>query len=160
MMPRALKSMSNTLPNQSHHCNIGSLKSDYIITLMPTLQEHWYKVERITPGGLVLLGYFPSSTTILNAYPQSLHLTKWIAEQGWNESQERKSEAGRRGTNVHGGAELLLKREVLLRDMYDLEEWVKIWAFTEWFKINKIYSHEVEFPLFNPVFGYAGKADR
>src|SRR3989304_2753671 len=98
------------------------LKKQYKIELAETLQSHWYSVHKISDvkigakykkaGNSVttekFLGYFPSSTTILEAYPLSSFLVDWKVRQGATESDRILKEAGARGTNVHSGIEHLL----------------------------------------------------
>lgn len=134
----------------------------YIVELAKTLAGHWYHVWRVQPDGTKgeYLGVFPSSTTILNAYPQSAYLTQWIAEKGWHESQRIKSEAGERGTRIHEASELLEDGVELLEKDYSLEEWWKISSFVDW---HKEYNPELiakEFPVFSEAGGYAGRLDR
>ena len=134
----------------------------YIVELAETLSQHWYKVWKVKADGTKgrLVGVFPSSTTILNAYPQSAHLTKWIAEQGWNESQRIKSEAGERGTRIHTATEKLEDGEELFKGEYGLEEWWKICAFADWYHEYKPVLIAKEFPVFSAKGKYAGRLDR
>ena len=134
-------------------------KKNYRIELAPTLNNHWYSVYEKVKKKEKLLGCFPSSTTILNAYPQSLQLTQWIAEKGWSESQRIKSEAGERGTRVHGAIDLLLAGEKLFKENYSLEEWAKIAAFVGWYRE---YTPEIlgtEVALYSQKHGFCGRAD-
>ena len=104
------------------------LLKNYQVELAPTLSGHWYNVWQIDKRGRKkFLGTFPSATTILNAYPQSPHLTRWIAEHGWHESQQIKSEAGEQGTKVHAACDLLEEGIELSQTNYSLEEWKKTW---------------------------------
>ena len=134
----------------------------YIIELAKTLSHHWYHVWRALPDGAKgeYLGVFPSSTTILNAYPQSTYLTQWIAEKGWNESQRIKSEAGERGTRIHSACDALEDGIELLEQNYSLEEWYKIDSFVDW---HKEYNPELiakEMAIFSESGQYAGRFDR
>lgn len=131
-------------------------KKQYQIELAKTLSGHWYSVKEKDK----LLGYFPSSTTILLAFPQSLQLTKWIADNGWHESQRIKSEAGIAGTKIHTACDLLEEGVTLYERDYFTEEWVKIESFVNWFKeINpKLIAKEMA--VFSKKYGYAGKVDR
>ena len=136
-------------------------KKKYIIELAPTLTGHWYKVLSVSSKGKEKnLGVFPSSTTILNAYPQSVQLTKWIADQGWHESQRIKSEAGERGTRIHSACDRLETGEELLEAEYSLEEWWKICTFVRWYQEYKPELIVKEFPVFSRKGGYAGRLDR
>jgi len=133
---------------------------EYHIELAKTLAQHWYGVTEIGESGGQWLGYFPSSTTILNAYPQSAHLTRWIAEKGWNESQRIKSEAGERGTRIHSATEMLEEGIELLEKDYSIEEWWKIKAFVDWHRDYKPELIAKEMSVFSKVGGYAGTLDR
>jgi hypothetical protein len=132
-----------------------NFKTNYRIELAPTLSGHWYQVF----AGDKDLGYFPSVTTILNAYPQSQHLTRWIADQGWNESQRIKSEAGERGTNVHQAIEHLLAGQNLNRLGSSLEEWWKISTFVDWYHDFKPEVLATEIALFSKKYKFAGRVD-
>ncbi|MCH7686178.1 MAG: hypothetical protein IH899_05785, partial [Planctomycetes bacterium] len=80
----------------------------YKIELAPTLKNHWYSVhETLKSGKEKFLGYVPSSTTVLLAFPQSEQLTKWIAEKGYSEAQRIKSEKGESGSLIHAACDLL-----------------------------------------------------
>ena len=106
------------------------------------------------------LGTFASSTTILNAYPQSAHLTQWIAEKGWNESQRIKSAAGEAGTRIHAACDALEDGIELQKSNYSLEEWWKINAFVKWYTEYKPELIAKEFAVFSKKGKYAGRLDR
>jgi hypothetical protein len=137
------------------------LKS-YIVELADTLSGHWYKVWKLKKDGSKgrFLGIFPSSTTILNAFPQSTYLTQWIAEKGWNESQRIKSEAGERGTRIHIATELLEEGTELNKEGYSTEEWYKISSFVDWYNEYKPELIAKEFAVFSRKGKYAGRLDR
>lgn len=130
-------------------------KKKYTIALAPTLNQHWYGIHK----GKKFLGYFPSATTILNAYPQGAHLNKWIGENGWNESQRILKEAGARGTKVHDAIELLLDGDQLWSHQFSLDEWSRINSFVDWYKEVKPEILGVEVALFSKKYGYAGRVD-
>jgi hypothetical protein len=141
----------------------------YIIELAKTLQSHWYHCWRMQPDGSKgeYLGVFPSSTTILNAYPQSAHLTRWIAEQGWNEAQAIKSAAGERGTTIHKGIEFLLDGGELCEGEYmpghnrpvSLEEYWKLFTFVSWHNEYQPKIIVKELKIFSEQGQYAGTLD-
>jgi len=157
----------------------------YTIELAPTLSQHWYHVWQVKKprvnlkkgdavfGEMLIfkkgrfLGTFPSATTILNAYPQSPHLTRWIADQGWNEAQAIKSAAGERGTTIHKGIEWLLDGNEL-REGYMLpggyralsvEEYWKLSTFVSWYNEYKPTIIAKEMRVFSKKGGYAGTLD-
>jgi len=134
----------------------------FIVELAPTLSAHWYNVWKQKPNGTKgrFLGTHPSSTTILNAYPQSPQLTKWIAEMGYNESQQYKESKGRSGTKIHAACDALEGGAMLNREEYSLEEWWKISTFVDWFAAFQPEPIAAEFPIFSPSGKYAGRLDR
>lgn len=133
-----------------------NFKTQYRVELAPTLSGHWYFVWQDNK----LLGTFPSSTTILNAYPQSQYLTKWIAENGWEESQRIKTEAGTSGTKIHKACDYLEEGITLNKLDYSLEEWWKISTFVQWHKDYKPELIATEIPVFSKKGKYAGRVDR
>jgi len=131
-------------------------KHNYKVELAKTLTGHWYSVWEEDK----FLGHFPSSTTILNAYPQSQHLTKWIAEQGWQESQRIKTEAGLKGTNIHSACDYLEEGAELNEASYSTEEWYKVTAFYKWYEVTLPKLIAKELPVFSKKGKFAGRADR
>ncbi len=131
------------------------LINPYKVRIAQTMAGHWYEVWE----GEERLGVFPSATTILNAYPQSIQLTKWIADNGWNEAQKLKSQAGDHGTKVHDAIERLIKGDVLEVRKYALVEWLKIYTFTQWWAEHQPEVVAQELPLFSKKYGYAGRTD-
>ena len=134
----------------------------YVVELAKTLSAHWYHVWKAKPNGDKgrYVGAFPSATTILNAYPQSAHLTKWIAENGWNESQKIKTDAGKAGTRIHHACDLLEAGTTLHERDYSVEEWYKIASFVDWHRATQPTLIATEFPVFSPKGRYAGTLDR
>lgn len=132
-----------------------TFKKHYTIELAPTLQGHFYRVM----SGKKFLGYVPSSTTILNAYPASPHLQRWIADRGWHESQRIKSDAGERGTRVHQACEWLMAGQELFRDQYSLKEWNMISGFVNWYRDYNPVVLGVETALYSHKYKYAGRVD-
>lgn len=139
-----------------------TIKKNYKIQLAKTLSGHFYGVTEIKKNGKEkFLGYYPSSTTILaGGYPQSEFLTRWIASNGWQESQRIKSEAGERGTRIHAACDLLEAGQELLEVNYATEEWVKIKSFVDWYQEYQPQQIVAEFPVFSKKGGYAGRLDR
>jgi len=121
------------------------------IELMPTISDHWYRVGK---------KYYPSSTTILNAYPLAYELVKWLADQGWDTSQRIKLQAGESGTKIHDAIEILITtNNILARRNYSLEEWYKLSTFVAWYEETKPEVVATEIPLYSRKYGYAGRAD-
>ena len=133
------------------------MKQKYKVELAKTLSGHWYTVSDAKGK---MIGTFPSATTILQAYPQSEQLTKWIAENGWQESQQIKNDAGIAGTRIHSACDSLEAGETLYEDQYSLKEWVKIKSFVDWHNEYKPELMATEFPVFSLKGKYAGRLDR
>lgn len=138
---------------------IFNYKKQYRIELAPTIEKHWYFVWETIKGKEKYLGCFPSSTTVLNAYPFSEQLVKWIAEKGYNESREYRDEAGRQGTKVHLAIESLLGGGELVKEQYMLVEWNKINSFANWHLKYKPEIIKLEMPVFSKKLGVAGRTD-
>ena len=132
-----------------------NFKASYDIKLAPTLGNHWYEISR---GGK-FVSCVPSATTILQSYPTSPQLLKWLAENGWSESQRIKNEAGSKGTRVHTAIETLLNGNTLDQINFSLEEWYKIYCFTRWYADYKPEIISLEMPIFSKKYGYAGRTD-
>lgn len=137
-----------------------NFKKNYRVDLADTLSGHYYGVwEKKTNGKERFLGYYPSATTILNAYPTSEYLTKWIADNGWHESRAMRDEAGRRGTRIHNAIESLLTGEELFKDTYTIEEWHKLNTFVSWYESYKPEILGLEIPVFSKKGRIAGRLD-
>src|SRR3990167_8447247 len=125
------------------------LKKRYKIELAETLQSHWYSVHKISDvkigakykkaGNSVttekFLGYFPSSTTILEAYPLSSFLVDWKVRQGATASDR------------------------ILKEGHTLDEWNRLNSFVAWYKEYKPKILETEFKVFSEKYGYSGTFD-
>lgn len=137
-------------------------KKQYIVELAKTLSGHWYHVWLKKTNGSKgkLIGTFPSSTTILLAYPQSVQLTKWIADNGWQESQQIKEEAGIAGTRIHQACDYLEEGLELSEEDYSLKEWVKIKSFVDWHNEYKPVLVAKEMAIVSIKGKYAGRLDR
>ena len=78
------------------------------IIRITTLDERWYaKTSKNKATGLPEHEFFPSATWVAGHYPKGVAFYKWLAQHGWDESQAIKESAGRRGTMVHKGSEIL-----------------------------------------------------
>lgn len=155
-------------------------KKNYIVELADTLSGHYYGVwlvkqskktvlvDDVTPlnGKMYVdkvkgrfIGYFPSATTILNAYPTSEHLVKWIAENGFHESRALRDEAGRKGTRIHSAIEMLLGGAEISKEGYSTEEWHKLDTFVKWHSVYKPEIIALEVPVFSKKGQFAGRLD-
>lgn len=109
--------------------------------------------------------FYPSVTTILDAYPKSAQFFEWLKKNG-EDSDEIRDEAGRKGSNVHQ-----------LCEDYDkgfecgiLDEWAKPkfkqieWAmFERYVEFREKFKYELvanELHYISPSFGFAGTLDR
>jgi len=134
-------------------------KRKYRIELAKTLTGHWYSVWEQGKKKEKFLGNFVSATTILNAYPTSEHLVRWIAENGFNESRAIRDAAGKRGTKIHLAIEGLLAGGVLQEGDHTLEEWVKLKSFVDWYNEYKPEIIATELAVFSKKERYAGRVD-
>ena len=135
-----------------------NFKKRYKIELAPTLDKHWYDVWELGKKEKYL-GCFPSVTTVLNAYPFSEQLVKWIADKGYSEAREYRDEAGKSGTKIHAAIESLLGGRQMYRTEYKLEEWNKIYSFVKWYEEYKPEIIKLELPVFSKKLGVPGRVD-
>ena len=109
--------------------------------------------------------YFPSATTLLEAYPKPAQLIMWMKEVG-NKADEIRDAAGKRGSSVHQltedydqGIECTLLDEYG-KPKYTLEEWAMFERYVE-FSVNHKPEHLlVEQTFINSSLGFAGTIDR
>lgn len=134
-------------------------KKQYRIELAKTLTGHFYSVWKKGKKKERFLGHFVSATTILNAYPTSEYLVKWIADQGFHESRQMRDAAGRAGTKIHISIESLLAGETLQEVNYTIEEWVKLKAFVGWYEEYHPEIMATELAVFSKKGKYAGRVD-
>ena len=126
-----------------------NFKKQYKIELAKTLTGHFYSVWEEE----IFLGHFVSVTTILNSYPTSEHLVKWIADNGFHESRQIRDAAGRSGTKIHLAIEELLAGHELQEINYTTEEWVKIKSFVDWYHEYKPEIIATELAIFSKSGG-------
>jgi hypothetical protein len=132
-----------------------NFKKQYRIELAKTLQGHYYNVYL----GNKKIDVVPSSTTILQAYPKSEHLVKWIAENGYHESRQVRDKAGISGSKIHSGIETLLGGGDIYEDGLSLEEYYKLHTFTSWYKETLPEIIALELPVYSRKYHYAGRLD-
>lgn len=73
-----------------------------------TTDERFYAIPNIDKGtGLPKYAFVPSVTWIASYYPKGVAFFRWLADQGWDESQAIKAAAGARGSRVHKATEIL-----------------------------------------------------
>ena len=109
--------------------------------------------------------YFPSATTLLEAYPKPAQLIMWMKEVG-SKADEIRDAAGKRGSSVHQltedydkGIECTLLDEYG-KPRYSLEEWAMFERYVEFSVTHKPEHLLVEQTFINSSLGYAGTIDR
>jgi hypothetical protein len=109
--------------------------------------------------------FYPSVTTILDAYPKDASFFKWLKEVG-NEADTIRDEAGRRGSIVHDLTERYDNgEEVSLLNMdgnikFTMREWSMFEKYVEFANRIKPTYLIVEQNYISPELGFAGTIDR
>ena len=119
------------------------------------LDERFYTLDNET--------YYPSVTTVLNAYPKGVFFNNWLKANG-DDADKILKEAGEQGSNVHDAIESFLKGNELLwfddngRELYTLLEWQMICRFMEFYKsVSKV--EQIEMQLFSTKHKIGGTLD-
>ena len=109
--------------------------------------------------------YFPSATTLLEAYPKPFALIQWMKEVG-SKADEIRDNAGRRGSTVHQltedydrGMECTLLDENN-RPKYSLEEWNMFERYVEFSVNHKPVHAMIEQTFVSKHLKFAGTLDR
>jgi hypothetical protein len=109
--------------------------------------------------------YFPSATTILEAYPKPAQLIMWMKEVG-SKADEIRDAAGKRGSAVHqltedydNGVECTLLDEYG-KPKYSLDEWSMFERYVEFSVNHKPEHHLIEQTFIGGSLGFAGTIDR
>ena len=109
--------------------------------------------------------YYPSATTILEAYPKPYALLQWMKEAG-SKADEIRDAAGRRGSAVHqltedydNGIECNLLGENGQPD-YSMEEWSMFERYVDFTAALKPNHVLIEQQVLSPILGFAGTIDR
>ena len=109
--------------------------------------------------------FYPSVTTILDAYPKSAAFFEWLKKQG-EDADEVRDEAGRKGSNVHqlcedfdGGVECNMLNEYGSA-AYKQIEWAMFERYVEFREKFKYELVANEVHYISPVYGFAGTLDR
>lgn len=120
------------------------------------LDQRFYKVEN---------EYYPSVTTVLNAYPKGFWYDAWLKDVGRNADAIR-NEAAEKGSNVHNAIEsILLGREVRWitdgKQLFTLDEWSMICKFMEFHSkyLNDDNQIAAETQLFSKGMRLGGTCD-
>jgi len=94
------------------------------------LDERFYTQDNKT--------FYPSVTTVLNAYPKGAYFDQWLRDTG-NNSHKILKDAGVQGTNVHNAIDNFLKGSRLEliteagQELFTLKEWKMINCFMAFF---------------------------
>jgi len=109
--------------------------------------------------------YFPSATTLLEAYPKPAQLIMWMKEVG-SKADEIRDAAGKRGSSVHqltedydNGIECTLLDEYG-KPRYSLDEWSMFERYVEFTKNHQPEHHLIEQTFISSGLGFAGTIDR
>jgi hypothetical protein len=109
--------------------------------------------------------YYPSATTILDAYPKSFAFYEWLKREGDN-ADEIRDEAGKTGSIVHQlteaydlGAEISLLDEADGRK-YRQSEWNMFEKYVEFCERFNPKIIDTETSMVSPKLGYGGTRDR
>lgn len=103
---------------------------------------------------------YPRVTWINSFYPKGTGFDRWMGSMtSFEEAEEVKEAAGRRGTNVHEAIGRLIQGVELSVDNYTDREWEMIVAFIEWVKMYKPIFVLNEQRVVSKKYGYAGTFD-
>lgn len=132
--------------------------------------ERFYTIPSINAvSGLPEYRFIPSVTWICSYYPKGIAFYRWLADQGWDESQAIKAAAGNRGSRIHrvtelleSGAEIGINQKIESRDSepaeLDAQEIKAVMSFIDWHTETKPKCLANELVVFGN--GYAGTIDR
>lgn len=119
------------------------------------LDERFYTLDKET--------YYPSVTTVLNAYPKGYHFNEWLKKNG-TDADTILREAGEQGSNVHNAIESFLNGNQIVwfndegHELFTLKEWQMICKFMEFYNhVEKI--EFVEMQLFSKNHKIGGTLD-
>lgn len=103
--------------------------------------------------------YYVGVTTVLEMSPKGPELIKWIADNGYAESQRIMNLKAKKGSIVHSGIEALLKGEELQSEDYELDEWEALASFVLFAEKYKLKPIALESVVYNDEYKYAGTVD-
>ena len=123
------------------------------------LDERFYRFENSDK-------YYPSVTTILQAYPKGQFFDQWLKENGM-QSDELRDKAGEQGTNVHNMIEAYLSGktvrwatdETMERTRYTLTEWQMFTKFVEWHESTSPQIEAIERTICSDKLRFGGTID-
>lgn len=111
------------------------------------------------------LKFYPSSTTILSAYPKGYGFNEWLKTQGSN-ADELLRKAGDQGTAIHNAIDTILNGEAVSwvnkagTPNYTIDEWKMLNRFMEFENTYKPETLAQELSLLDEELGYGGTVDR
>jgi hypothetical protein len=109
--------------------------------------------------------YYPSTTTVLDAYPKTAQFYEWLKRTG-EAADDIRDEAGERGSNVHKLTEAYDRGETIsLIDVdgkirYKSTEWKMVERYIDFTNVVAPQIIRTEYNLISPKLGYAGTIDR
>lgn len=106
MMPRSPRLSTRLGTNEKEIVEVDKARGVFRVT---TSDERFYmRPSKNATTGLPEYEFVPSVTYITSFYPKGAQLTKWIADQGWDEAEAKKKEAGERGSRIHQAVAVLV----------------------------------------------------
>jgi len=150
---------------------IRKVSEDGSMVQITIADERFYvKTETDDKGNIISIKDYPSVTWKAGCYPKGVEFYKWLAKNGWDESQAIMREAGNHGSKDHHGIEsLLLGNKILMDDQLinndgqpediTLEEWRALMSWHAWYVNTKPETIAIETTIFNDEYNYAGTID-
>jgi ATP-dependent exoDNAse (exonuclease V) beta subunit len=113
----------------------------------------------------------PQSHGLPDSTPKGIQFYKWLANNGWDESQAIKQAAGDKGSKVHAAVEDLIDGQTVAMEAkylnhsteqdepLSLEEYECLMSFGQWVKDSQPQFLKRETVVWNAAEGYAGTVD-
>jgi hypothetical protein len=107
--------------------------------------------------------YQPSVNTVLDVYPKGYGFNQWLKDLGSNADEVMKK-AGDQGTRIHDAIKAFLMGDEIKwtegeKDNYNLDEWMMILKFYEFYSTYKPKVIAVEESLVDSELGFGGTLD-
>ncbi len=109
--------------------------------------------------------YYPSSTTILSAYPKGYGFNEWLKMQGSN-ADELLRKAGEQGTIIHNAIDAILNGQVISwvnkagTPNFTIDEWKMLNRYMEFENTYKPQTLAQELSVLDEELGFGGTIDR
>jgi len=98
----------------------------------------------------------------VNYYPKGEGFYRWLATNGWNESERIKEEAGKRGGNIHSAIEKYLITNEIEKELTSIEVDI-LNKFIKWFselnQTKRVKIIGIEISGINREYNYVGTID-